>query len=144
MNSVKRYSEVSLASVVIAVAIGCFVIFYGCQLNGNQHKYSKYHSPDCRRGIFIHEVFDSQVCCEDIYYQTDWACVAAYDRVNKVWSSYLAWIVPLLPIATTILLDYFRGHLHESKHTHLKRGFGYFMLFVYRTVSLIIFPDISK
>jgi hypothetical protein len=135
----RRTSEFSLTVVVCTIVTGIIVVFYGCLLNGNDHKYSRFDSTDCKRGVFILEVFDSQFCCDDKYHESDWVCVAAYDKVNAIWSSLLAWVIPLFPISLTMLLDFSNGQLQERKYIHLNRLLAYVALFAYRTVSVPIY-----
>lgn len=128
---------ISLGVLVCSVALGVFVVLYGCLLNGNQHKYARYHADSCQEGVFIRDLESSEFCCEDIYHRSDWVCVAAYDTINKIWSSLLAWVVPLVPIVMTIFSDYLTGHLAGNKWMHMNRMSAYVGLFIYRTVRVL-------
>lgn len=99
------------AAGVLILIVSLFIIILGGGLNNIQVKYSRYNSVSCAHGLFIVEVEDSQFCCDEHYHETDWACAAAYDPVNRIFSSYLAWFIPLVPFVCTVMTDFRLGSL---------------------------------
>lgn len=144
----------TIAILILLVAV--FIILLGGALNNIQVKYSRYRDAGkCAHGLFVLEIENSEFCCDEHYHETDWACMAAYDRVNLVFSSVLAWVVPLLPFLCTVATDAWSHHrsteASQSSATsskgdvpprshligvHTRRVVLYFMLFIFRTVVL--------
>lgn len=87
------------------------VLLLGGALNNIQVKYARFnnqhnnHPASCARGLFIIDIEHSEFCCDKHYHETDWACMAAYDTVNYVFSSFLAWLIPLVPFVCTVAVD---------------------------------------
>jgi hypothetical protein len=129
--------------VLLMLLVAVFVVMLGGGLNNIQVKYSRYHEADkCAHGLFVKEIEDSHFCCDDHYHETDWACMAAYDPVNKHFTSYLAWVIPLIPFLCTVLAEAQQGSFATSNSkaapnrvaVHARRLILYIALFIYRRV----------
>lgn len=151
------------AIAVLILLVAVFIILLGGALNNIQVKYSRYRDADkCDHGLFIVEIDNSDFCCNEHYHETDWACMAAYDSVNLIFSSILAWVIPLLPFLCTVTTDAWSHHrcratsLSPIKNpndsgasskvdvpdqfrligVHTRRAVLYFIVFIFRTVIL--------
>lgn len=84
----------------------------------------------CKRQILATNIPDSVMCCDSALRHSDWVCVAAFDRFNKVLSSTWAYLIPLLPWALSAAVD------SGSTPAHARRLLVYMLVFVARTIIL--------
>lgn len=84
----------------------------------------------CKRQVLATDVPHSNVCCDSQLRQSDWVCVAAFDRFNKVLSSSWAYVIPLVPWALSAACD------TTTSMAHARRLVLYLVLFLVRMLVL--------
>ena len=144
----QSWRPATVVKVLTGLVVSCslLVLLVGTGLNNIQVKYSRFRTEECRRGLYVREIVSSDFCCDTHYHDSDWACAAAYDFVNETFTSFLAWIIPLVPLAFTVAADVYHGRIQKQTGkdsrsiagTHVRRLACYVALFLYRTVSRII------
>ena len=87
----------------------------------------------CRREVLAINVPNSNMCCDTSLRGSDWVCVAAYDRFNKVLSSSWAYLIPLVPWALSAA-----SSLSDTNTSlaHAKRLCLYAVIFLVRMLVL--------
>mmetsp|Transcript_30503 Transcript_30503/g.29131 ORF Transcript_30503/g.29131 Transcript_30503/m.29131 type:complete len:302 (+) Transcript_30503:128-1033(+) len=129
-----------------AFILSLLFILIGSALNNLNHKYSRSSSISrtCAREIFILSVPNSELCCDDSLYISSWVCIASFDTFNKLFASFWALIIPLIPIATTILTEYlYKKIIDQSSaptlqhiRAHSNRLILYILIILYRMYVL--------
>ena len=130
--------EVARKSLIVLAALSGLIIACGCSLNSLGLKYirvsgsgfsgeSKSNSLGCEREVLVLSMEKSNFCCDGIR-ASDWVCVAAYDHMNRLFTSQpWAYLLPLLPLfLTTIFVE----------RSSVKRVPFYAVLFAHRLVVL--------
>ena len=84
----------------------------------------------CKRQVLAINVPNSNMCCDAHLRQSDWVCVAAFDRFNKVLSSSWAYVIPLVPWALSTACD------TAASMAHARRLMLYLVLFLVRMLVL--------
>lgn len=124
---------------LFVVAICIVAMMFGISLNDGSI-YTRYRTDDCDHGILNYKRAGSTLCCDNHYHSNDWPCVAAYDSMSHMLSSYWCWVLPLMPLLMTVLRDVrYRNPLSK----HLRRLYAYVVIFIYRTVSYFAFSNIK-
>ena len=134
-----KQARLSLRALVWIVTVSsALVTLLGSGLNNLGHKYRRaLPLEDCGKEVLNINVPNSTLCCEKAYHDADWVCIAAYDRINKLLSSYYAFIVPGIPLVATIFTEVTiqRGLNRSTLTAALLRSIIYFCIFIFRTVS---------
>lgn len=92
-------------SLLFCVLLIVLVIAVGSSLNDKGLKYSKAVPMHCSEELFILSLPDSNLCCDVDYHYLDWVCVASFDRINTIFSSYFAFFIPLIPLLFTTITE---------------------------------------
>lgn len=141
--SIRSNADLSLRFLSTSIIIIILLVLIGCGLNDLNEKYAKYRSDTCRSGVLILNMQSSEFCCDDYLHQTEWICLAAYDRINKIMTSHQAFFIPLIPIIATSFTDIAilfatEGLVWKKAQTLCFNSFGRlswsFALTLYRTV----------
>jgi hypothetical protein len=45
------------------------------------------------------------MCCDVDHHSTDWICLAIFDKVSRILGGSWAWILPMTPALSTLVLD---------------------------------------
>lgn len=101
-------------------------VLWASGLNDAGLKYTKSRSsvsevfPGCKNLILELTSPDSWICCDQDMHNDLWVCAAAFDSLTRAVSGYWAWILPVLPLMGTFLVDSVVDRLRtlqETRHT---------------------------
>ena len=124
-----RYCVVS-ASVLVLITL---FVFFGVYLNFDGHKYVRFSTKNCGKGVLDVNFADSDECCIGSEDQISFICRSSYDEVGKMLTSLWSWLFALIPLAFTIITEnlLFGMNIYNS----IKRLISYFLIFLFRLVS---------
>ena len=104
-TGVHAKSKSSPSSLLYVSIIITVIVLIGCGLNDLNDKYARYKSNLCQSGVLVLNIEESEFCCDDPLRKTEWICVAAYDDLNRMFTSMKAAYIPLLPLICTFLIE---------------------------------------
>lgn len=125
-------------AITIATVVGLILVGIFSGLNHLGHKYIRaMPTEDCSKNILIMEVPDSELCCSNLAQESQWACVASYDTVNKIISSLWSFVLPLAPLVATVISETFwRREFNVAMNAASLLRLGiYCIMMLYRMVS---------
>lgn len=131
-NVLVNRSQVYVSDISVWILFAVLMVLFGCGLNGG--KYLRYSTSSCKHGILMIKVDNSEYCCDEKDYITDWSCIGGYSDVNHFMTSFWSWIIPFLPILCTLSVDLFLMTGKFNWRPHKNRVLAYFVLFLYRSV----------
>jgi hypothetical protein len=133
-----KYLYVGLGIITVLLLIGCGLNYHGL-------KYSISKRNTCSKSILTLNIEDSHICCENQAYKDSFLCIAAFDKVSRVLSSYWSYLIPLIPFLITTFGELTihkmnTGNVQSILSKSFKRFCLYSFIFLARVFALYLLP----
>ena len=146
--------RIQLLSYATISAINAVLI--GCMLKASStEKYAPFKTTTCKHGLLTLDKERSDFCCSEEGQGATWACYSAYEEINRVMTTHWAFVLPLLPLACTTIVDLMNVTVFSTssvgssnvwrvlKMTRDRLAYSVFLIF-YRTVSIKRNPEFVR
>ncbi len=145
--------QIRIQLLAYATISAITTVLIGCLLKTNSaEKYAPFNSMSCKRGLLTLDKEGSDFCCSNEGLRATWVCYSAYEEINKVMTTRWAFVLPLLPLACTIMVDLINATEFPTspvgsskvwrvvKMMRNRLAYSVFLIF-YRTVSINCNPS---
>lgn len=132
-----------------AFAALCLIAFIiGALYNPSNLKHIRVLTDDCNASVIATSLRDSITCCAEYApyaYLSLGLCDATFHWTSGFAASHFAWVLPLLPLAATVLADVCSlPDLSSKLFGHFKRLLLYVFIMFFRAVSIPLLTRPTK